>query len=301
MINGGTDMMQNIEFEAELMKRLEKHYGADYEIQIRDVTKLSQKPLRGLTVKRKDENLAPTIYLDYLAGMDIDEALNSIYEIIESSNKNKVHFNIQTFTDWETAKQKIHGRLVSADDTLLKELPHRNYLDLAMVYYYVVDIDKDFGSASITIRLEHLSHWGIGEADLFEAAKSNAESEGYTTTSMLDVLQELCRADSDICDDLSMSDNPMYVITNHSKFYGATALIFAKENFKSLAEKMNSDLYILPSSQHELIAISDKVEAPQFLKEMVRDVNDSQVEEKDRLSYCVYRFSRQTETIEVAA
>ena len=69
-------MMQNIEFEAELMKRLEKHYGADYEIQIRDVTKLSQKPLRGLTVKRKDENLAPTIYLDYLARMDIDEALN---------------------------------------------------------------------------------------------------------------------------------------------------------------------------------------------------------------------------------
>lgn len=64
---------------------------------------------------------------------------------------------------------------------------------------------------------------------------------------------------------------------------------------------MNSDLYILPSSQHELIAISDRVEAPQFLKEMVRDVNNSQVEEKDRLSYCVYRFSRQTETIEVAA
>lgn len=38
-------------------------------------------------------------------------------------------------------------------------------------------------------------------------------------------------------------------------------MIFAKENFKSLAEKMNSDLYILPSSQHELIAISDRVEA----------------------------------------
>ena len=77
MFISSTYAIINIEFEAELMKRLEKHYGADYEVQIRDVTKLSQKPLRGLTVKRKDENLAPTIYLDYLAGMDIDEALNS--------------------------------------------------------------------------------------------------------------------------------------------------------------------------------------------------------------------------------
>ena len=92
----------------------------------------------------------------------------------------------------------------------------------------------------------------------------------------------------------------MYVITNHAQFYGATALIFAKEYFKALAEKMNSNLYILPSSQHELIAISDKFTDPQTLKEMVCDVNNSQVDEKDRLSYCVYKFSLQAETIEVA-
>lgn len=295
--------MRNAEFETELVKRLEEHYGADYEIQIRDVTKLSQEPLRGLTIKRKEENIAPTIYLDYLAGMNMDESLKRIYDIVESSGKSRVHFNVESFTDWETARQKIHARLVRADDNLLRELPHRNYLDLAIVYYYVVDIDEDLGRGTITLRLEHLSHWGVSESELFEAAKANAESEGYAATSMLDILQELCGMNSDSCscNDLSMSDEPMYVITNHSKFYGATALIFAKECFKTLAEKMNSNLYILPSSQHELIAVSDEIADPQILKEMVCDVNNSHVDEKDRLSYCVYKYNRQADTIDVAA
>ena len=83
--------------------------------------------------------------------------------------------------------------------------------------------------------------------------------------------------------------------------YGATALIFAKECFKILAEKMNSNLYIFPSSQHELIAIGEKIAEAQALKEMVCDVNNSQVEEKDRLSYCVYKYNRETGVIDIAA
>lgn len=293
--------MRNAKFEKELMKRLEKHYGADYEIQIRDVIKLSQEPLRGLTVKRKDENIAPTIYLDYFGGMDVEEALKNIYEIIENSQKSKVHFCIESFTDWKKARQRIHARLVGADDCILNELPHRNFLNLAVVYYYVVDVDKELGCGTITIRLEHLNHWGIDEPELFEAAKENAEAEGYTTENMLDILQELYRENMDIGDNTSALVNPMYVITNASKYYGATALLFAKECFKTLAEKMNSNLYILPSSQHELIAIGDEVAEAQALKEMVCDVNNSQVEEKDRLSYCVYKYNRETGTIDIAA
>lgn len=293
--------MRNAKFEKELMKRLEKHYGADYEIQIRDVVKLSQEPLRGLTVKRKSENIAPTIYLDYLGEMDIEEALKNIYEIIENSQMSKVYFHIESFIDWKMAKQRIHARLVDADDRLLNELPHRNYLNLAVVYYYVVDVDKELGCGTITIRLEHLTHWGIDEPELFEAAKENAEAEGYTTENMLDILQELYRENMDIGDNTSALVNPMYVITNASKYYGATALIFAKECFKTLAEKMNSNLYILPSSQHELIAIGEEIAEAQALKEMVCDVNNSQVEEKDRLSYCVYKYNRETGTIDIAA
>ena len=45
-------MIRETEFETELLKRLKEHYGAEYEIQIKNVTKLSQEPLRGLIVKR---------------------------------------------------------------------------------------------------------------------------------------------------------------------------------------------------------------------------------------------------------
>lgn len=289
--------------EKNLLKCLEKHYGSEYEIQIRDVTKLSQEPLRGLTIRKKSVAIAPIIYLDNFSGMSVEDTLKKIYSIIDSSDTKKLDFPVQSFMNWNEAKSNIYARLVSADDALLNELPHRNYLDLAIVYYFVVDTDEDLGHGTITIRLEHLSHWGIGESELYEAAKANAEAEGYTTENIMDILQEACGESSTVCTDNgpSVSDNSMYVISNHVKFYGATALIFAKECFKALAEKMDSNLYILPSSQHELIAISEEIADPQSLKEMVCDINNSNVDEKDRLSYCVYKFCRKTETIEVAA
>lgn len=289
--------------EKNLLKCLEEHYGSEYEIQIRDVTKLSQEPLRGLTIRKKSVAIAPIIYLDDFSGMSVEDTLKRIYSIIDSSNTKKLNFSVQSFMNWNEVKSNIYARLVSADDALLNELPHRNYLNLAIVYFFVVDTDEDLGHGTITIRLEHLSHWGISEAELFETAKANAESEGYTTENMLEILQELCGVDAETCssDSLSVATTPMYVITNESKFYGATALVFAKECFKTLAEKMNSNLYILPSSQHELIAISDEFTDAQALKEMVCDVNNSQVEAEDRLSYCVYKYSRQTDTIDVAA
>lgn len=51
-------------------------------------------------------------------------------------------------------------------------------------------------------------------------------------------------------------NDAMFVITNEQKFHGAAA-IFYGDCLERLAEKMKSDMYILPSSIHEMLHIPE--------------------------------------------
>ena len=77
--------------------------------------------------------------------------------------------------------------------------------------------------------------------------------------------------------------------------------MFYSSKIKALADKLDSDLYILPSSIHELILIpvleNEEVET---LRDMVNQVNEESVENIDYLSDNVYRFNRNTEEICIA-
>lgn len=60
-----------------------------------------------------------------------------------------------------------------------------------------------------------------------------------------------------------------------------------------LEQKLGAPLFILPSSVHELIAIPDKgISDVNELRNMVREVNETQVEAEEILSNQVYRYSK---------
>ena len=91
---------------------------------------------------------------------------------------------------------------------------------------------------------------------------------------------------------------PLYVLTNKDKMYGASALLYSGQ-LKILAEKLQSDLLILPSSVHEVLLLEDDREQDYaFYREMVREVNGSQVEPDEVLSENIYRYDRVKESIE---
>ena len=59
---------------------------------------------------------------------------------------------------------------------------------------------------------------------------------------------------------------------------------------------MIGDFYILPSSVHELIVSTDM--PPEDLKDMVREVNDSEyVDEDELLSYNIYRYDHEKKEV----
>lgn len=91
----------------------------------------------------------------------------------------------------------------------------------------------------------------------------------------------------------------MYVITNSAGINGAASMLY--ENvLHALAEKLGTDLYILPSSVHEVIAVSAELEEPNELAQIVAEINMSQVELADRLSNQVYHYDKDLRKITLA-
>ena len=91
-----------------------------------------------------------------------------------------------------------------------------------------------------------------------------------------------------------------YVMTNSNYFYGAAGIL-RTDLLSKFAEEHDCDFYILPSSVHECLFIPDSEEIPaDELREMVREVNATQVEVEERLSDEVYYFEKEIGKLKIA-
>ena len=73
-----------------------------------------------------------------------------------------------------------------------------------------------------------------------------------------------------------------------------------EDNLHELAMKLDSDLYIMPSSVHEVIAVSSNLGDPNELAAMVVEVNMQEVELAERLSNQVYHYDKDLRKLDLA-
>ena len=89
-------------------------------------------------------------------------------------------------------------------------------------------------------------------------------------------------------------DMKMYVLTNPDQHLGSGLIVHDKV-LRHILDTVGEDIYILPSSVHELIVIpSSVVDDEGYLTHMVHEINQNEVEPKDRLSDDVYRVDYTT-------
>lgn len=296
------------------------------EVAVKTVPKNNGVILTGLIIMDKNSNTAPAIYLDsfyeeYQQEKDMEETISSICKAFhDNSFSHPVDFS--DFVVFETAKKQIVFRLVNYEKNLgiLEEIPHRRFLDLAIVYYYVVQKPPFNGKASIRLNNHHMKIWGVTEEKLYQTATANTpkllpvqitdiqQHIGDMTETVLkgllsgnEEMQSLCIQTvllGGLMDEIERL--PMYVMSNTDILMGAACMLYP-DSLKAFAEKMQRDLYILPSSVHETILLPVFEEAgSEGLYEMVREVNRNQVAVEERLSDNVYIYRRATDSIELA-
>ena len=73
-----------------------------------------------------------------------------------------------------------------------------------------------------------------------------------------------------------------------------------RSHFTSYLKNLVQTFYILPSSTHEVIAISSNFGEPEELAEMVYEINMDQVDINDRLSNQVYHYDKDLRTLRLA-
>ena len=89
------------------------------------------------------------------------------------------------------------------------------------------------------------------------------------------------------------------MISNEKGINGAASMLYENE-LHELAESFESDLYILPSSVHEVIAVSSDMGSPEMLAQMVVEVNMQEVSLDERLSNQVYHYDKDLRKLTLA-
>ncbi len=295
-----TEKMSFPSFVIIMKQDLEKTFGEGYVISVSPVRKNNNLVLTGMVIRKKNSNTAPTIYLEevyesYMSGRCYEDAFQTVLNTYEKSVMSK-NFDASCFTNWDNAKSKICMKLINAkmNQELLKEVPHVIYLDLAIVFYYVVEKVGD-GMASILIKNEHMDDWGVSIDDLYGYAKCNSPKEfPYVISSMYSVIQREPEAP---CMMDFLANIPMFVITNQNKVSGAVCVLYDGV-LDDMADAWGVDIYIIPSSVHECILIPDiGLGDMRELSQMVREVNQSQLMPEEILSDHAYYYSRKTRQI----
>lgn len=294
------------EFLSYMKENVSKFMGGEYTVTLNKVMKNNGLELTGLVIMKKEEMAAPTIYLDefyeqYNLGREMKDIFEEIMELYEE-NCHKLKIDFSFFMNYHQVRDRVMYKLLNYEENerLLEEIPYRRFLDLAVVFYVEVDHD-DLGYGSVLIHNKHLDVWNITEKELFEAARENTPKHlKYRLSSMDGIMDGIFMesADAGFLDVEDIQEHDMYVLTNCNMLFGAACMMY-EGLIRKISEQLKCDLYIIPSSVHELILVPQDgfTESKEELCNLVRYVNENQVERVDRLSNSVYEYIREKDEI----
>lgn len=277
-------------------------------------------------------------YTDYKNGRTIKSICDEIFEIYLKGIENfKTDVDIQDISDWKRMKEVVYYKVINYEmnKTLLSKIPHFRFLDLAIVFYIMMSKD-DEGQATALIYNQHIAGWEITPEELRDTAFHNMWNKyPVVVRRMEDIVSEMILNDIlgdeewvDTYDDeygddiisedteygeytygelkgivreevesLKIEDLNMYVMSNTMKLNGAVCITYPRA-IKDFAIEHNSDVYIIPSSVHELILIPDIRCSIETMNDLIKDVNRRQLDPVEVLSDHVYIYRLETEEIE---
>ena len=294
------------EVKDQIMGYLPESYE-DAEVNVNTVVKNNGQTLTGLSVRKKGSNISPNVYLEsffseYEVGKPFDALMEKIASLFVEYEVEDI--NLDQITDAEKAFERIIPVLVNTEKNqgILKDAPHREVADLSVMYRLTLDGTDALpsgpngeNSGSVLINNSILKSYGLTEEELYQLSLSNMELKQETKPqikNLKDILAEMMPGIP-----VEEGPNTLYFLGNKMKMYGANVLL--SETFMQSVKEKIGDIYIIPSSIHECLAVPKASIDPKDLVSMVCEVNATQVAPNEILSNNVYEYTE--EGLKVAA
>ena len=137
------------------------------------------------------------------------------------------------------------------------------------------------------------------QKDNIVAILINAEANKERLKSMTETLNDMMKESQDIVEDIPET---LFILSNETRQFGAICMLYPEVLKKFCVEKMIDGVFVIPSSIHEvLLMIADKNKADiGYIKRMIKEVNNENVSEVERLSDSPYYYDVATDTLRIA-
>lgn len=288
------------QFVIVVKNKVAQHLGDGMSLHIHTALKNNGIERVGLTIIDKRINISPTIYLEeyykqFENGISIQDIVESVLDVYHEV-KFEHTWQVHTVKEFDKMRSKIVYKLIHAskNETLLQNMPYIAYLDFAIVFYILFEVDES-GTATIPITHELMQLWGVSLDEIQQNAFRNAPSllpaSFKPMQIVIDELMGTNYSEGEFAEDL------MFVLTNSLRSFGAACILY-DGMLDKISEEIGENYYILPSSIHEMIIVPESNSPSRaHLNEMIAEVNQTQVDEEEFLSDCVYYYNRKTKTL----
>ncbi len=297
--------MEIKEFAGKVQNAVKEMLGDACQVNLQEITKNNHVVLEGLVILEEERNVSPTIYLDpfldaYEAGIPLGAIVEKILQIYrEDVPKNSI--DMEFFREFSRVKDRICYRLINREknEELLKKIPHIEFLDLAICFYYAYK-SPELGDGVILIHNTHMEMWKTSTVQMLSLAQENTPRIfPWECSTMGEVIEEMLEGwEQGSCEEEERAEfqkacgreTPMKILSNKIHIHGAAGILYPGL-LKRLAQELGGNFYILPSSIHEVILLPDSGgEDTEGLQKMIVDINRTQVEPEEVLSDHLYYY-----------
>lgn len=275
------------EFKTRMTEDVKKYMDGNhpgYEVSLENVAKVNRDFVEMIAISNKDTHEGPAIDVKELwddanrRGMSYEEMSREVMKRLDLILKEVPEVVIDDLNDF---KSRAILTLINTEknQNMLSYVPHREYYEFSIVYRIIVHEDEEATTSGIVTN-EMLEKAGYTEEELYKFAYENTRK------------------------DVNISKMfGMYVLTTKRGMYGAASILFP-EMIKEIADHYGCDLYLIPSSTCEWMAVPVRTISGSGgaaeVNEMIREANSVAVEEEEILGERCYYYDYKTGEIRLA-
>lgn len=253
--------------------------------EVQEVNKNNGVVLTGIAVRKGNEKIYPTVYIDkmYEEELDVEEASAKVLMIAEQQ-KIEEGYDLSWMNDFEEVKPRLRALLLNRKSNVEVWKPAEHGFDDLIIVPIVTFADfltDHIATSKVTLSM--LKKWNVDAEDVIRIAEENSKDDTSRRTIMEAILGIIPNAEFP---PMPEEEYPMYVVSNNRSCNGAYAVI---PMLDELHEMFPEGFVVIPSSVHEVLIVPKSM-PEQDMNDMVNEVNDAEVDITDQLSDHVYIF-----------